>query len=1369
MLSEGSKFSPSWAVTVALQCTLGQEKKETRKNYIQTTMHPKRRLSIWLNGREFTDKDPDPTESLISFIRRQGFTGTKLGCSEGGCGSCTVVVSSYDRSTGSVQHKSVNSCLLPACAADGKNVVTIEGIGSVDRMHPVQEKIADAYGSQCGFCTPGIAMSLFATLKNNPNASEHEIEESFDGNLCRCTGYRSILDGAKKLARKRCDEPCSDNGYCTSNATCDHKTNGHDVSDIEDIKKQQPDATEMPEKLLNLHKNVAPSSYFFDDGEVRWYRPVRVDELLDILDEHPQAKIINGNSEVGIETRFKNQRYPVLVYPAEIQELLQIHVADDGIEIGAATTIATMQAKLKELCTSLPEFKQRGIVAVLDNIRWFAGNHIRNVAAIAGNIVTASPISDLNPVFVALGAFLTVKSKAGGVRKISMREFFLGYRKTALRPSEVVLSIYIPFSKENEFVKSYKQARRKDDDIAIVNACMNVSIESNENGHMIKEACLAFGGLGPTTVIAAKTCTKILGQRWTHELIDLSAPTLLEDFPLAASAPGGQIEFRKALALSFFQKFQLHVSSKLSQSDSALSISSRDVSSLLDIERGVTSGSQEFVEAPESEIVGRSMLHASAYKQVTGTAIYIDDIPKLAGELAIALVGSTVAHGRILSVDTSKALEVPGVVGYVCAKDVPGDRHNNLIGPVAHDEELFATEIVLYMGQPIGAIVADTEKTANYASKLVKIEYERLEPIFTIEEAIAAKSFFDPPRKLQSGCYAKNEPLNNEGLVFVEGSARIAGQEHFYLETQASLVVPKQEDNELEVFASTQHPSETQHLLSHVLGIPSNRIVVRVKRLGGGFGGKESRSAFLTCILAVAARKFRAPIRHQLTREQDMAITGTRHPFLGRYRVGVDKASGRLASLQLELYSNGGFSADLSYAVLERAMTHSDNTYRIPNVDIIGRICKTNLPTNTAFRGFGGPQGMMVAEQWINHVADVIGRDVNELRVINFYKNGDVTHFSNPLDDYHFERVWSELLETSDFEKRKKDVLQFNKDHRYRKRGIALLPTKFGLSFTARHLNQAGALVHVYIDGSVLVTHGGTEMGQGLHTKMIQIAAQAFSIPVSMVHLSETSTNTVANTSATAASFSSDLNGMAVLDACTQILNRLKPLQEKYPEESWNGIIKKAYFDRVNLSANGFFKTPDLSYDWATNTGRMFSYFTYGAACAEVEIDTLTGDHTVRRADVVMDIGTPINPSIDVGQIEGAFAQGMGWSTIEEPLISPTTGFLLTRGPGAYKIPGFRDVPEDLRIRIIKGSRNARAVHSSKAIGEPPLFMGASVFFALKEAVRASREENGLGSGHFAMSSPATSERIRLLCGDRFVGMAATPLKVGEKPFSVTP
>jgi xanthine dehydrogenase/oxidase len=599
-------------------------------------------------------------------------------------------------------------------------------------------------------------------------------------------------------------------------------------------------------------------------------------------------------------------------------------------------------------------------------------------------------------------------------------------------------------------------------------------------------------------------------------------------------------------------------------------------------------------------------------------------------------------------------MKVEGVVDVITYRDIRG---SNIIGPAFKDEELFASTEVYFHGQAIAMVVAKDQRTAQRAAKLVKVDYEELIPIVSIEDAIAKQSFFELTRSMARG--SLEEAFNSSDHV-IEGEMRVGGQNHFYFETQASIVIPKPEDDEFEIWSSSQHPSENQHLASIVLGVASHKIVCRVKRMGGAFGGKESRAAPLSCMLAVAAQKLKRPVRCMLDRDEDMMMCGQRHPFMGKYKVGV-KADGKVMALDMQLFSNAGYSYDLSLPVMERAVAHSDNAYNIPNIRVVGKLCKTNIHSNTAFRGFGGPQGMAMVETWITHVAEQLNLPIERVRQMNLYQEGDSTHYNQLLDQFQVPRLWNELYLQSQYEQRRVEISEYNAKNRWRKRGLAIIPTKFGIAFGLAFLNQAGALVHVYTDGSVLLTHGGTEMGQGLFTKCAQVCAEAFGIPLSQVHTSETATDKVANTSATAASAGSDLNGMAVLRACEQINSRLQPYRQKHPEKGFKEIVGMAYRDRVNLSANGFFATPDLTYDWKTNQGRLFNYFTNGVGVTEVEIDTLTGDFQVLRSDIMMDLGQSLNPAIDIGQIEGAFVQGMGWSTIEETLYFPN-GALFTKG-----------------------------------------------------------------------------------------------------------
>jgi len=690
---------------------------------------------------------------------------------------------------------------------------------------------------------------------------------------------------------------------------------------------------------------------------------------------------------------------------------------------------------------------------------------------------------------------------------------------------------------------------------------------------------------------------------------------------------------------------------------------------------------------------------------------------------------------------------------------------------VYHDEELFRSKTVTATGQPIGIIVAETQEAAERAARLVKVEYEALDPILTIEDAIKAKSFHNKFLEIQ--CGTLEECLTASDTIVEEGEIRMGGQEHFYLETNSAFVIPGEND-ELTVYNSTQTPMKTQKFAAHVCGIPYSKVVCRMKRMGGGFGGKETRTVPISSAVAFAAHRLRRPVRMNLDRDVDMWITGGRHPFISKYRVGFSP-DGMLKALDAKLYCNAGYSMDLTEPVMGRALFHADGCYKIPNVRVEGYICMTNTVSNTAFRGFGGPQGLLVAETVIEHVASALKMHPEDVRSRNLYAfNGDVTHFYQPLDCCPLRRMWEELSESSSLAQRRIEVDQFNRANRWRKRGISLIPTKFGISFTATFMNQGGALVHIYTDGTVLVTHGGTEMGQGLHTKMIQVAARSLGIPHEDVMIRETATDTVPNSSPTAASASSDMYGMAIINACEQLQLRLEPYLQK-TDRNFKRAVTAAYFDRCDLSAHGFYKVPGIKYEWDNpnykQRGHPFNYFTYGTACCEVEIDVLTGDMRILRADILMDVGNSLNPAIDIGQIEGAFTQGVGWTIMEEvvwgcnefPWLKP--GTCLTRGPGTYKLPSFNDVPIDFRVTLLKESPNPKAIHSSRAVGEPPFFLGASALLATRAAIASARADAGVASGHFTVDAPLTPERIRMACGDdvamRFSANSSRPRPSG--------
>ncbi|GHE82935.1 xanthine dehydrogenase molybdopterin binding subunit [Thalassotalea profundi] len=781
--------------------------------------------------------------------------------------------------------------------------------------------------------------------------------------------------------------------------------------------------------------------------------------------------------------------------------------------------------------------------------------------------------------------------------------------------------------------------------------------------------------------------------------------------------------------------------------------------SLIDIKKlnvkAANTNSQQSLENEKNTIglggVGRSKKHESADKQVAGEAIYVDDRSPLRGELYAAVGQSEHAHANIVAMDLSKVKTAEGVLAVITVEDVPG--HTD-IGPVFPGDPVLALGKVEYIGQPIFAVAASSYELARKAVKLAKIEYEELEAVLTIKDALAKQNFVRPPFTMKRG---DSEKAIEGAEHQLSGSIVVGGQEHMYLEGQVSTAEPT-EDGGMNIFTSSQHPSEVQKLVAEVLDIPLNKVLVDMRRMGGGFGGKETQAAPWACIAALLANITKRPVKFKLSRVDDMVMTGKRHPFENNYTVGFD-SDGVIKGIKIEVNSNCGYSPDLSDAITDRAMFHSDNAYYLDQATVTGNRCKLNTVSHTAFRGFGGPQGMMTIEMVMDDIARHIGKDPLEIRMLNLYGKEDrnVTHYHQKVEHNNLAELIETLAESSDYQARRQTITEFNKSNAILKKGIALTPVKFGISFTVQHLNQAGALVHIYTDGTIHLNHGGTEMGQGLNTKIAQVVAEVFQVDVDTVAISSARTDKVPNTSPTAASSGTDLNGKAAQAAAKTIKQRLIDFAcEKYQVRadqvkfenshiivgdqtfSFAEFSQIAYMGRVSLSSTGFYKTPKIHFDRAKGKGRPFFYFATGAAVSEVIIDTLTGEYKTLRTDILQDVGHSINPAIDIGQIEGAFIQGMGWLTTEE-LIWNEKGRLLSNNPATYKIPAINDAPADFRVALVTDAPNREhTIYNSKAVGEPPFMLGMSVWSALKDAISSISDYKQSP----VLDTPATPERV---------------------------
>ena len=1292
-------------------------------------------IQFILNGRIVRVENCSPNTTLLEFLRGAGLTGAKEGCAEGDCGACAVVIVDRDAQERPC-YRAINSCLVPLCLMAGREIVSVEGVASSQGLHPVQRKMVECHGSQCGYCTPGFIISLFEGYYRDDIHKYDELDDQLSGNLCRCTGYRPIRDAAIEAFAER------------------QARNGGDVF------------TE------RLKKTVAgPDGVEYAFGNEKFFRPTSLARLLNLLQQFPDGRLVAGATELGLDITKRFKRFPTLISVEAVPELNGIKSTETEWHIGAAATLTQIEEKMAG------EFPALG-----DMLRVFGSRQIRNRATMGGNLVTASPIGDSAPVLLALDARVVLVEQASSLspskkekletgatpvlqeRTLPMDQFFVAYRKTALQTGEILKTIIVPrgISKPALTRKCswFKVSKRREMDISTVAACFTVDLDKQ---NVVRHARLAYGGVAAMPSRAKKTESALLGKVWNEETIEIVLPVLRAEFK-PISDVRGSADYRSGLVTSLLEKF-FHESLSLAPG----------FSPVLN-ERGVETVSTVSSTREAAKAAGLSLLrtntglkpganerfppHESAHKHVTGEAIYTDD--QLAGKNALEVwpVCAPHARARILKRDATAARQVPGIKAVLLAEDVPG---TNDVGAVKRDEILLADKEAVFHGQIVALVIGESPEACRAAAAKVVVAYEPLPPVLTLKQAIESGSFHNEPNFIRRGdC---DQALNAAPMT-LEGSFELGGQEHFYLETQAAWA-ERGEDGSMLVVSSTQHPSEVQSVVARVLNVPASKVVVQSPRMGGGFGGKETQAATPAALAALAAHHTGQPVRVRWNRDQDMILTGHRHPFLARFKAGFDKR-GRLLAARIHLFSNGGWSLDLSQAITDRALFHLDNSYYIPAVEFRGQVAKTNLSSNTAFRGFGGPQGMLVIEEILDRIARRLGLATEVVRERNLYRakgETNTTPYGQEIEDNRIQTIWRELKQTSHLARRRKEIAKWNGKNPHHKRGIAMTPVKFGISFTVTHLNQAGALVLIYQDGSVQVNHGGTEMGQGIHTNVATIAAKELGVKPEQIRVMPTSTDKVPNTSATAASAGTDMNGAAVKNACATLRARLVPVAQNALKEKsgrkpaaenmvfaegcvydraqrrlsvpFVEVVRKAWLERVSLSATGYYRTPGIHWDRAAGRGRPFHYFACGAAVTEVEVDGFTGMHRVRRVDILHDAGDSINEGVNRGQIEGGFVQGLGWLTTEE-LKWNDEGQLLTHSPDTYKIPSVGDTPQIFNVTLLRNAAQKNVIHGSKAVGEPPLMLAISAREAIRDAVAAF----GSGKGEVALAVPATGEAI---------------------------
>ncbi|KAG7258328.1 hypothetical protein CRUP_028212 [Coryphaenoides rupestris] len=897
-----------------------------------------------------------------------------------------------------------------------------------------------------------MVMSMYTLLRNNPQPSMEEIREALGGNLCRCTGYRPIIDGCRTFTQE--SKCCQGNGGvgCCLN---EEGSTGPEQSTPQLFNKEDflpLDPTQeliFPPELMRMVLTEPLQTQRFQGERMSWVSPVSLEELVLLKTHHPQAPLVLGNTNIGLDIKFKGAVHPVIISPSRVPPLFEVTQTPQGLWVGAGLSLTQFRMVLEARVEALPQEKTELYRALLGQLKSLAGQQIRNVASLGGNIVSAYPNSDLNPVLAAGDCKLSVASH-GGSREVPLnQDFFTGFGKTVLNAGDVVVSVFIPETQVGEFVRAFRQAPRKENALATVTTGMRVVF--GEGGVVVRDIQLYYGGVGPCTLRASRTCQALVGRPWGEEMLEEAYSVLLEEVVLSPGAVGGKVEFRKSLTLSLLFKFYLEVQQALSQTKA---VPEAEWSAVRPLPHCILPGQQDFQEVLESQsaqdLVGRPMMHRSALAQATGEAVFCDDMPSTEGELFLVLVTSTRPHASILNVDVSAALLVPGVVDVVTCKDIPGKKVRSLLG---YEEELLADKEVSCVGQMVCGVVADSREHAKLGAAAVKIHYQDLpDPVFTVEDAIERESFFLPWREIKRGDVS--QAFQTADYVH-EGELRLGGQEHFYMETQSMLVVPVGEEAEFHVYLASQAPTISQEAVAETLGVPANRVTCHVKRLGGAFGGKVTKTSILAAITAVAAWKTGQAVRCVLERGVDMLITGARHPVLGKYKVGFMK-DGRITAADLQYYANAGNTVDESPLVVEKMLLHMDNAYNIPNLQGRAVSCRTNMPSNTAFRGFGVPQTAAIVENMITDVAMHLARPAHQIREVNMYRDvPSMTHYKFSFDPENLWRCWDECKARCGLEARQEAVRSFNQENRWRKRGGALIPIKYGVAFSEAFLNQS--------------------------------------------------------------------------------------------------------------------------------------------------------------------------------------------------------------------------------------------------------------------------------------------------------------------------
>ena len=1254
-------------------------------------------VDLFLNGKPLEVKGRDAFLPLSDFLRRRRrLTGTKVVCAEGDCGACSVLVGTPHQGeddTYRLRYRSIDSCIGFVFQFDGCHIVTVEGLGTRGDLSPIQSSMVEHFGSQCGFCTPGFVVAMTGLFEQQACSgdlippSEGDLVRGLTGNLCRCTGYRQILDAARAV------EPGS----------------------------FEPLESRFDEAAITQSLRAARATPFRIEAErLRIDAPTRLTEALEALSNNPDATVVAGATDLGVVHNKRGLAPPNgalhLLSLSAIAELRGIEQEGNTVAIGATTSWHEIHERLGD---RIPE-----LARILD---LFGAPQIRHAGTIGGNLMNASPIADGVPFLFACDAQLELTSPRGE-RHCPIDSFYRGYKETDCQPDELLTAITFDLPTEASLLRLFKISRRHDLDISSFTAAVRLDFANDR----VSGARIAMGGVGPTVLRLSDTEDVLLGEEASQELFQEAAESARREIQ-PISDVRGSAEYRRTLAAAVVHQVGREL---LSEGRLGADVVGGEAS-----DRPIGTGSGTLPHQP-------SLPHDSAVGHVTGSAPYIEDLPQQESEVLVGFVGSPCANGTLRAIQGfEEARATEGVVAVFTASDVP---NQEAFGPIFHDEPFLPDSEVRYLGQPVVVIAATTPDSLAAAQRCITVEVEESPAILDIDSAESQRLFLGEERFIRRGDLDAGFARSVHTLA---GTFHSLGQEQFYLESQAALAVPR-EGQELTVLSSTQNPTEIQKVTAEVLGLGHHQVICETRRMGGAFGGKETQAAIPALMTALVAHHTRRPARIVYSKDDDMKITGKRHEAKTRYRIGIDQ-EGRILAAEFVVRTNGGAFADLSTAVLERLMLHLDNAYFLPNVHIAARVCRTNLPPNTAFRGFGGPQGIAVIESVMEEIAQLLDLDALDVRRANAYasepdsargSDHNTTPYGQEIRDNSLPEIFDRIEIDAGYRERRELVRAFNRKSIDRGeselRGLSLVPVKFGISFTNKTLNQANALVNIFTDGTVQVSTGATEMGQGVNVKLAQILAEEFGIDPRNVIVLQTSTEKNNNTSPTAASASTDLNGSAAVEACRVLRARLSELAatmllgSEEPGSSeiafdagtvyaasdpdrridFGELTRRAHIERVDLGARGFYATPGIDFDRETGRGTPFYYFTTGCCVAEVTIDRHLGLLRLEQLDVLMDIGKPINHEIELGQVIGGLVQGVGWVTTEE-LVYSDDGALLSHSPTTYKIPNISDLPRTLNVAFLDKEWNSKNLRSTKAVGEPPLMLGIAVFTAIKDAL----------------------------------------------------